>query len=134
MNHCCSCAVIVRDIEVGVVAFHMICKMRMAVEEYNVMILLKKLSETSFVLVAFKVRDRIEETPIVVYVALAEERVAFGSIEEGVEIEVNSLVLVFLKHCLKPILLFVSYDLNKRNISVFNLAKENEYIAISFFA
>ena len=111
----------------------MICPVRVTVEEYNVMIFFKELSETSFVLVALEIRNCIEKTPVVINVAFTKEGVALWSIEEGMEIEVNSLILVFFKHCFKPILLLVGYNLNERNVCVFNLAEENEYIAVCLF-
>ena len=133
MNNYFRFSVIVRDIKVGVVALHVICPVRVTVEEYNVMIFFKELSETSFVLVALEIRNCIEKTPVVINVAFTKEGVALRSIEEGMEIEVNSLILVFFKHLFKPILLLIVYNLNEQNVFVFNLAEDNEYIAVCLF-
>ncbi len=130
MNHGCGCSVVVRDVKVGIVALHVVCPVRVTVKKYNILILFKKFSEASFVLVALEIGNRVEKTPVVIDVAFAEERVALGCVEEGVEIEINSLVLVFLKHRLKPILLLVGYKLNERNICVPDLAEEDENIAV----
>ena len=108
--------------------------MRVTVEENNVLIFLKEISEASLVFISFKIRNCVEQTPVVIDVTLTEERVARGSIEEGVEIEKYSLVLILFKHRLKPILLFIGYKLDKGSVCIADLAEEDKYIAVSFFA
>ena len=106
----------------------------MAVEEDNIFIFGQKTSEALFVFIAREVGEGVEQTVVVINIALAEERITARSVEECVEIKINSLVLIGFKLCLEPVKLFVGYKLNKGKIFVCYLAKENEYVAVCFFA
>ena len=94
----------------------------------------QKTSEAFFVFIAREVGEGVEQTVVIINIALAEERVTARSVEERVEIKINSLVLIGFKLCLEPVKLFVGYKLNKGKIFVCYLAKENEYVAVCFFA
>lgn len=97
MNHSGGRAVIVGYVEHGVVFLHAVCPMRVTVEVDYVLILREQLSEALLILIPLEIRQCVEEAVVVNDVAFSQEGVALRGIEEGVEIEVNALVLIGLE-------------------------------------
>ena len=130
MNHCCVFAVIVRYVNTGIELIHIVCPMRMTVEEKYILIILHKLTETGFVGSSRRERKIVFNSEIVYQIALAHIRVIAGSIEECVEEKEHLSVLVFFKLIFKPVKLFIGQNTACVFVIIpLILAKENKDIS-----
>ena len=109
MNHCCIFAAVIRYIELRVELLHIISPMRMAVEEYNIFMLLHKGFKAHLIGTSLCECKVIFATNIIDKVSLAHGRLFTLNrvIKKGMEEEKNGFIAVFFKLCFKPVKLFI---------------------------